>query len=289
MFVTRKWVQTLITGFQPWNSQPVQLNWTRFNLCKRVREASENYGFFEIVYDKIPLGLRAEFFSATRQLFGLPLETQKKSINPKPYHCYYGQFPHAPLYESIGVEDASNYESLTSFAHIMWPDGHDQFCNIVIAMTLLRVQKYSAPPLGEYVTGLNAHTDKALTAILCDDQVSGLEFETKDGQWINLSLPSSSFVFIVGDPLMAWSNGRMHSVKHRVMMCGEKERYSLGAFGVPVEGTIIKAPKELVDEEHPQLFKDFDYMDFSMFACQRKQWPWTQQCKFRLLQESVAD
>ncbi|XP_061999154.1 probable 2-oxoglutarate-dependent dioxygenase AOP1.2 [Rosa rugosa] len=64
----------------------------------------------------------------------------------------------------------------------------------------------------------------------------------------------------------AWSNGRMHSVKHRVMMCGEKERYSLGAFGVPVEGTIIKAPKELVDEEHPQIFKDFDYMDFSMFG-----------------------
>lgn len=70
---------------------------------------------------------------------------------------------------------------------------------------------------------------------------------------------------ITNDDLQAWSNGRMHSVKHRVMMRGEKERYSLGAFAVPLEGSIIKAQKELVDEEHPQILKDYDYNDFSKF------------------------
>ncbi|XP_062011609.1 probable 2-oxoglutarate-dependent dioxygenase AOP1.2 [Rosa rugosa] len=126
--------------------------------------------------------------------------------------------------------------------------------------------KYSSPPSGEYMQGLHAHADKVLSTIICDDQVSGLEFQTKDGQWIKFSLSPNSFVFIVGDPLMAWSNGRMHPVNHRVMMCGENERYYLGAFAVPVEGTIIKAPKELVDEEHPQILKDFDYMEFSDFS-----------------------
>ncbi|XP_050365876.1 probable 2-oxoglutarate-dependent dioxygenase AOP1 [Argentina anserina] len=270
-----------------------------FSLCKRVREACENYGFFELVYDKIPLELSAESFSVTREFFSLPLETKKQDVNPKSFHGYYGQHPVAPLYESFAIEDASNYESLTSFTEKMWPDGHDQFLNTVIGMvnkldelhemiemmildsyglgenqdsimaceTKLRVSRYGLPPSGEYVNGLNAHTDKQLTAILCDDQVSGLEFETKDkSQWIKLSLPPSSFVFIVGDSLMAWSNGRMHSAKHRVMMCGEKERYSLGVFAIPVEGTIIKAPKELVDEEHPQLFKDFEYMDFTKYS-----------------------
>ncbi|CAL2234603.1 unnamed protein product [Prunus armeniaca] len=65
--------------------------------------------------------------------------------------------------------------------------------------------------------------------------------------------------------LRAWSNGRMHPVKHRVMMRGEKERISLGIFPVPTEGTIIKPPKELIDEEHPQIFKEFDFMEFFKF------------------------
>lgn len=72
--------------------------------------------------------------------------------------------------------------------------------SIVPCKKLLRV-KYSAPPSGEEV-GLTAHTDKLLSPILCEDQVSGIEFEIKDGQWVKFSLSPSSFLFIVGDPLM---------------------------------------------------------------------------------------
>lgn len=66
--------------------------------------------------------------------------------------------------------------------------------------------------------------------------------------------------------MKAWSNGRMKAAKHRVMMSGVKDRYSIATFTIPVEGTIIKAPKELIDDEHPQLFKDFDFMDFLFFS-----------------------
>ncbi|XWS27175.1 hypothetical protein CRYUN_Cryun26dG0092500 [Craigia yunnanensis] len=64
----------------------------------------------------------------------------------------------------------------------------------------------------------------------------------------------------------AWSNGRMHAAKHRVMLRGDEDRYSLGAFAVPVEGKIIRTPKEMVEEEYPQVFKDFDFMDFLSYA-----------------------
>ncbi|KAK9921840.1 hypothetical protein M0R45_030336 [Rubus argutus] len=269
-----------------------------YSLCKRVREACENYGCFEIVYDKIPLQLKAETFSMIRPLFNLPVETKKKNVNPKPFHGYYEKTPIAPLYESFGIDDSSNYESFRSFTELMWPNGHDQFCNTVVTMvkkldelkemiemmildsyglgeklnsiieckTHLRVTKYDASPSGEYANGLPPHTDKLVSTILCDDQVSALEVETKDGQWVKCSLSPTSYVFIVGDLLMAWSNGRMHSLKHRAMMSGEKDRYSLGAFSSPVEGTIIKAEKELVDKEHPRILKDFDFKDFSRFA-----------------------
>ena len=50
------------------------------------------------------------------------------------------------------------------------------------------------------------------------------------------------------------------------MRRGEKDRYSLGAFTVPIEGSIVKPPNELVDEQHPRILKDFEYMDFLMFS-----------------------
>ncbi|KAB2050121.1 hypothetical protein ES319_A13G224400v1, partial [Gossypium barbadense] len=66
--------------------------------------------------------------------------------------------------------------------------------------------------------------------------------------------------------LKAWSNGRLKAVTHRMMMNEGKDRYSMSAFAVPNENTIIKAPKELIDEQHPQLYKDFDFKDYLLFV-----------------------
>lgn len=62
--------------------------------------------------------------------------------------------------------------------------------------------------------------------------------------------------------LQAWTNGRLYSPYHRVMMSGSKTRYSATFFSTPKEGYIIKALEELVDEEHPLLYKPFDYSEY---------------------------
>lgn len=87
------------------------------------------------------------------------------------------------ILDSYGLGEKSKYSTLQS-------------------KTLLRIMKYMAPPSRENTIGLPVHTDKVLGTILCDDQVSGLEVETKDGQWVMLSLSPRSFVFVVGDSLM---------------------------------------------------------------------------------------
>ncbi|GMI84237.1 hypothetical protein like AT1G52820 [Hibiscus trionum] len=271
-----------------------------YQLCKKVREACETYGCFQVVYGKISRKIRDETFGLLKELVDeVPLERKQKNVNPKPYHSYFGPCSQQSLYEGFGIEDASNYDSVESFAQLMWPDGHPYFCetmntivkqmeelnNIIWLMiidsygleeksesatmsykTLLRMMKYMAPSSEEYRRGLHAHTDKPASAIICEHQIPGLEIAGKDGQWIKLSLSPTSFVFVVGDPLMAWSNGRMKAVKHRVMMNGDKDRYSIATFTVPVEGMIIKTPDEFVDEQHPRLFKDFDFMDFLFFS-----------------------
>jgi len=54
------------------------------------------------------------------------------------------------------------------------------------------------------------------------------------------------------------------------MMTGNEARYSAGLFSNPNGGYIIKAPKELVDEEHPLLFKPFDYVEFLKYYHSRE-------------------
>ncbi|TYH93316.1 hypothetical protein ES332_A13G245600v1 [Gossypium tomentosum] len=232
-------------------------------LCKRVREACETFGCFEVVYEKISSKVRQETFGLMKELIEVPVERKQKNASPMPYHGWVGPCNQVSLlYEGFGLGDASNYDSVKSFAQLMWPDESV----MINYKTLVRFMKYMAPPPGEYERGLFAHTDKPVSTIICDDQVSGLEIEVNDGQWIKLSLSPSSFCFVVGDPLKAWSNGRLKAVNHRVMMSGDKDRLSLAAFAIPIEGTIIKAPKELIDEQHPQLYKDFNFMDFFLFA-----------------------
>ena len=68
------------------------------------------------------------------------------------------------------------------------------------------------------------------------------------------------------DSLQAWANGRLYSPKHRVMVTGNKARYSAGLFSIPKANYLIKAPEELVDQEHPLLFKPFDYSEFILVA-----------------------
>lgn len=54
--------------------------------------------------------------------------------------------------------------------------------------------------------------------------------------------------------------------QNTVMMKGHEDRYSMAAFQVPIEGTIITPPEELVDQKNPRILKDFDYMDFARFS-----------------------
>lgn len=46
----------------------------------------------------------------------------------------------------------------------------------------------------------------------------------------------------------------------------DEDRYSIGLFSIPKEGIIIEAPEEMVDEEHPLLYKPFDHHKFIDFV-----------------------
>lgn len=264
----------------------------------QVKKALEEYGCFEALFPKIPFDIRKSLFGAVEELFDLPLEAKVRNISKKPFHGYVGQYPMVPLYESMGIEDASVPEKVESFTNLFWPQGNLNFHETIQTYSeqlseldqtirrmvlesldlekyldehmdstnyLLRVMKYKGPKTTETKLGLNSHTDKNIVTILCQNQVDGLEVQTKNGEWINVTPSPNSFIAMIGDSLYAWTNGRLHSPYHRVMMKGNESRYSAGLFSIPKEGYIIKAPDELIDEQHPLLFKPFDHVEFLAF------------------------
>ncbi|KAJ0006680.1 hypothetical protein Pint_30626 [Pistacia integerrima] len=128
---------------------------------------------------------------------------------------------------------------------------------------LLRLMKYRLPETNEPNLGCDVHTDKSFITILHQNEVNGLEIKTQDGDWIGFDPTPSSFIVMAGDALLAWSNGRIHSAVHRVVMNGKKPRYSVGLFTYN-EG-IINIPEELADDQHPLQFKPFDHFGLLRF------------------------
>ena len=110
------------------NKASLKPNTIEWDLVKRqVRQALQEYGCFEAVFDKIPLELREEIFGALQEVFDLPLQVKIRNISKKPYHGYVGQYPQVPLYESMGIDDANITEEIEAQARTLWPQGNTSF------------------------------------------------------------------------------------------------------------------------------------------------------------------
>ncbi|KAJ0680201.1 putative oxoglutarate/iron-dependent dioxygenase, non-heme dioxygenase domain-containing protein [Helianthus annuus] len=265
--------------------------------CDEVRRALEEYGCFIAVYDGVASELRDATFLASQELFSLPTEVKAKNISDTPYNAYIGNLPMAPLYESLGIENANTTEGAETFTKLMWPSGNQSFSESVVMFSkavaeldqivmkmvtasygieepyesirgsttyLLKPTKYLRRQGKEKVMGLYPHTDRSFMTYLHQDEVNGLEIKTKDGEWIEVDYTPSSFVVMAGGAFMAWTNGRIEAPTHRVMMTGDKDRYVLGLF-LSIRDHNIQVPQQLVDEDHPLQFRAFDHYKFIHF------------------------
>ncbi|KAJ9178368.1 hypothetical protein P3X46_010256 [Hevea brasiliensis] len=258
--------------------------------CKDIRQALEEYGCLEVVYNKPSVEFHNRILAALEELFQLPQEVKMKNVNPKPAHGYMGKISTFPIHEGLGIEYATSEDECQKFTSLMWPDGNGHFCETVHSYAkmvaelqqllvemlcesygiekhseshiksttyLLRLLRYRRSQ-AETNLGFKGHTDKSFVSILHQNHVKGLEIRTKDGEWISYEPSShSSFAVIAGDVCMAWSNDRIKSCYHRVIVEGEEVRYAVGLFSF-LTG-LIKAPEELVDEEHPLQYYPFEH------------------------------
>ncbi|KAL8225136.1 hypothetical protein R6Q57_017693 [Mikania cordata] len=103
------------------------------------------------------------------------------------------------------------------------------------------------------VWGMEVHTDSSVITILNQDEVGGLQIlSPKDNAWIDAKPVPNTLLVHLGDMMQAISNDKYKSVKHRVSVNKEKERFSIGYFVFPEDDCVIQSPN----------YKPFTYPDF---------------------------
>ncbi|XP_037448434.1 1-aminocyclopropane-1-carboxylate oxidase-like [Triticum dicoccoides] len=111
-----------------------------------------------------------------------------------------------------------------------------------------KVSSYPPCPRPDLVAGLRAHTDAGGVILLFqDDQVSGLQL-LKDGAWVDVPPMRHAIVVNIGDQLEVITNGRYKSVMHRVLTRPDGNRMSLASFYNPGADAVIFPAPALVEE-----------------------------------------
>lgn len=130
----------------------------------------------------------------------------------------------------------------------------------------LRINNYSAPEsLEEEVEGLGMHTDMSCLTIVYQDEMGGLQVRSNQGHWIDLSPREGTLVVNVGDLLQAWSNEKLRSSEHRVILRKPVNRFSLAFFWCFEDEKVVLAPDEVVREGNSRIYKPFVCEDYLRF------------------------
>ncbi|KAL8189302.1 hypothetical protein R6Q57_028868 [Mikania cordata] len=294
---TDAYIQLPVIDFSVLNNQNPDLC-VYDSIKTKVIKALQEYGCFHASIAGVAPELQESVYDSIKLLFSIPTETKSKNTSPNLFYGYIGNSPLLPLYESMGIDDPCIPEQVQNFTNLMWPQGNPHFSNDIQiyakklwelnVMTMkmvfdflnlkeylnehieqtnhvLKLMKYRVPQPNEANLGMHAHADSGVMTILHQNEGEGLEILTKHNQWLKVKHSPNLFIVMAGETLNVWLNGRLHVPIHRVVMRENKARFTLALFELPKSGNSLKAIDEMVDDEHPLLFKPFDYEEFIKF------------------------
>ncbi|XP_061339833.1 1-aminocyclopropane-1-carboxylate oxidase-like [Gastrolobium bilobum] len=126
-----------------------------------------------------------------------------------------------------------------------------------------KVSNYPPCSKPELIKGLRAHTDAGgIILLFQDDKIGGLQL-LKDGQWIDVPPMRHSIVINLGDQLEVITNGKYKSVLHRVIAQTDGNRMSIASFYNPGNDAVISpAPTLVKEDEIRQVYPKFVFDEY---------------------------
>ncbi|KAG6416474.1 hypothetical protein SASPL_123904 [Salvia splendens] len=262
-------------------------------MMEQIKDACENWGFFEVVehgiepefMDKVERLTKAHYRKCMEQRFNemvasKGLETVQSEIDDLDWESTFF-LRHLPVsniseipdldheYKDVMREFAAKMENLAEKLL-------DMLCeNLGLEKGYLKkafhgsngptfgtkVSNYPPCPKPDLIKGLRAHTDAGgIILLFQDDKVSGLQL-LKDGEWVDVPPMRHSIVINLGDQLEVITNGKYKSVMHRVIAQTDGTRMSLASFYNPGSDAVIYPAPALVDKAD-KLYPKFVFEEY---------------------------
>ncbi|KAG8391830.1 hypothetical protein BUALT_Bualt01G0227800 [Buddleja alternifolia] len=267
-----------------------------------LAEACKEWGFFQIINHGISKDLHRKIYTLSNKLFCLPSESKLKLGPSSLLKTYTPHFIASPFFESLRVSGPDFATSAQRSADVLLDEQNSEFSEALqdygskmtelskiilkfVLMTLgdgfdtkyydsefknchgyLRINNYTPPEnLEEEAEGLGMHTDMSCLTIVYQDEIGGLQVRSKDGKWMNIVPCEGTLVVNIGDMLQAWSNERLRSSEHRVVLKKVVNRFSLAFFWCFEDEKVIFSPDEVVGKENARIYKPFVCLDYLKF------------------------
>ncbi|CDP05673.1 unnamed protein product [Coffea canephora] len=269
----------------------------RASTMEHIKDACENWGFFELVNHGIPHEMMDTVERLTKGHYKKCMEQRFKELVA------------SKALEGVQVEITDmDWESTFFLRHLpvsnisQVPDLDDEYRTIMkefavrlekLAEELLdllcenlglekgylkkafygskgpnfgtKVSNYPPCPKPELIKGLRPHTDAGgIILLFQDDKVSGLQLLKRD-QWVDVPPMKHSIVVNLGDQLEVITNGKYKSVLHRVIAQTDGNRMSLASFYNPGNDAVIYPAPALLEkeaEERKEVYPKFVFDDY---------------------------
>ncbi|KAI9174511.1 hypothetical protein LWI28_018413 [Acer negundo] len=243
----------------------------RSHVIKQIGLACQQDGFFQVKNHGIPEETISNIISIAREFFKLPESERLKNYSDDP-----SKTTRLSTSFNVKTEKVANWRDFLRFHcyplqdYIQeWPSNPPSFkehvaeyCTSVRSLILrlleaiseslglqrdyidktmnkhgqhMALNYYPPCPEPELTYGLPGHTDPNLITLLLQDDVPGLQ---------------------------VLSNDKYKSVLHRAVVNSDKQRISIPTFYCPSPDSVIGPAKELVDQHHPAVYRNFTYGEF---------------------------
>jgi isopenicillin N synthase-like dioxygenase len=127
----------------------------------------------------------------------------------------------------------------------------------------LRATHYpSQPAAPDDEFGIAPHTDTSFLTLLAPNDVAGLAFRTRAGDWIDVPTRPDAFIVNGGQLLLRWTNDRFLATPHRAVNRTGGERYALAFFCDANIDWPIAAVPTCVGPDDPPKYPTTYYTDY---------------------------
>nr|XP_043622803.1 hyoscyamine 6-dioxygenase-like [Erigeron canadensis] len=259
-----------------------------------ILNASQEFGFFQVINHGIPEKIVNDAMTVLKEFFNMPSEDKTRIVDQsKKGYIYTNSTDFAKDGVYLWRENLKQPCHPLKECIQLWPDNPTRYQE-VIAGYLVEIQKMSLrilemigeglglepgyfkdmsevqllssnfyPPCPDpsLTLGILPHQDPSLITLLYQGNSTGLQF-LKDGQWVNVGATPNAFVVNIGNQLEIISNGKLKSVKHRVVTSTHETRISIATFVNPSPDCIIEPAKHLVNELGASRYTANQYKEF---------------------------